>query len=343
MTGQHPRLRSHTRTRKSGRVVTYYFYDRRDEGKPDVPLGKDYETALKKWRELHEHAPSIAGTLQEAFERWEAEALPGYASAVTRRGYALNLKRLAPVFGPSSWDRVTFPALKLYLQRRTAKTQANRELSLLQVIWNWARGITPPLTALPWPAAGMERSRWKNRERAREFEVSDELFAAVYAQGDQVLRDCMDLATATGMRLTDCRAVLLPRGDTLHLKASKTGKKADFELALSAVLPDLIARRRTVQASHLMLLSTPAGRAVSATMLRDRYEAARSRAAAHAEAAGDEALAAQIRAMYLRDMRKRASDLVGTDQEAADLLQHGDVRTTKRHYRTRVASLKPAR
>lgn len=343
MTGQHPRLRSHTRTRKSGKVVTYYFYDRRDEGKPDVPLGKDYEAALKRWRELHEHAPRIAGTLQEAFERWAAEVLPAYASAVTRRGYALNLKRLAPVFGPSSWDRIDFSALKLYLKKRSAKTQANRELSLLQIIWNWARGTTPPLTTLPWPAAGMERSRWKNRESAREFEVSDELFAAVYAEADQVLRDCMDLATATGMRLTDCRAVLLPRGDTLHLKASKTGKKADFELALSAVLPDLIERRRTVQASHLMLLSTPTGRAVSATMLRDRYEAARARAAARAEAAGDEALAAQIRAMYLRDMRKRASDLVGTDQEAADLLQHGDVRTTKRHYRTRVASLKPAR
>jgi hypothetical protein len=343
MTGKHPRLRSHTRTRKSGKVVTYYFFDMRDEGKPDVPLGKDYEQAMVKWRELYEHAPRIAGTLQEAFERWEAEVLPGYVSNVTRRGYAQNLKRLAPVFGPSSWDRIDFPGLKLYLQKRTAKTQANRELSLLQIIWNWARGTTPPLTTLPWPAAGMERSRWKNKERAREFEVSDELFAAVYAEGDQVLRDCMDLATATGMRLTDCRAVLLPRGDTLRLKASKTGKKADFELALSAVLPDLIARRRAVQADHLMLLSTPAGRAVSPTMLRDRYELARELAAVKASAAGDDELASQIRAMWLRDMRKRASDLVDTDQEAADLLQHGDVRTTKRHYRTKVASLKPAR
>lgn len=30
--------------------------------------------------------------------------------------------------------------------------------------------------------------------------VFDELFEAVYNEGDQLLRDCMDLSTATGMR-----------------------------------------------------------------------------------------------------------------------------------------------
>lgn len=343
MTGKHPRLRSHTRRRKNGKVVTYYFYDRRDQGKPDEPLGKDYDEALRKWREIHERGPRIAGTLEEAFEAWEREVLPTYASDVTRRGYALNLKRLKPVFGPSTWDRITFPVLKLYLQKRTAKTQANRELSLLQVIWNWARGTTPQLTDLPWPAAGMERSRWKNPERAREFEVSDELFAAVYAEADQVLRDCMDLATATGMRLTDCRAVLLPRGDTLRLKASKTGKKADFDLSLSAVLPELIERRRAIQADHLMLLSTPQGKAVSPTMLRDRYELARARAAKKAYLGNNDELARQIKAMYLRDMRKRAADLAEDAGAAQELLQHGSQATTLRHYRTKAARLKPTR
>ena len=342
MTGQYPRLRSHTRHRKSGKVVTYYFYDRRDDGKPDEPLGRDFEEAVKRWRRIHEHAPRIAGTLQEAFERWEVEVLPTYASAVTRRGYALNLKRLAPVFGPSSWDRITFPVLKLYLQKRTAKTQANRELSLLQIIWNWARGTTPSLTDLPWPAAGMERSRWKNKEQAREFEVSEDLFAVVYAEGDQVLRDCMDLSSATGMRLTDCRAVLLPRGDTLRLKASKTGKKADFDLHLSTVLPDLIERRRAIQAGHLMLLSTPAGRAVSPTMLRDRYELARERAAVRADEAGNAELAQQIRAMWLRDMRKYSANF-GTEAEAMERTQHSDVATLRKHYRTRVPKATPAR
>jgi hypothetical protein len=344
MTGQHPRLRHHSRKRKSGRVVTYYFYDMRPEGKPDVPLGTDFDEVLKKWDELHNRAPRIAGTLEEAFTAWETDkegGLPSYSNTETKRGYAKNLRQLRPVFGEATWDQIDLPALKAYLRARTAKTQGNREMSLLSIIWNWAR--LEGLTQRPWPAAGMERSRWKNEEQAREFEVTPELFAAVYEQGDQVLRDCMDISSATGMRLTDARQVLLPAGDVLRLKANKTGKKADFDLSLSSVLPDLLARRRAVKASHLMLLSTPDGRPVSQRMLRDRWDEAREAAAKKADEAGDTALAAGIRAMYLRDMRKMASDLAGTDEEAAALLQHGSVSVTRKHYRTKATSLKTVR
>lgn len=341
MTGQHPRLRSHSRRRKSGRVVVYYFYDMRPEGKPDIPLGTDFDQALAQWREIHERAPRIAGTLEEAFTDWERDVLPGYTNAETKRGYAKSLRFLRPVFGQATWDQVDLPALKAYLRARTAKTQGNREMALLSIIWNWARG--EGMTALPWPAAGMERSRWKNRENPREFEVTPELFAAVYAEADQVLRDCMDIASATGMRLTDARQVLLPAGDLLRLKASKTGKKADFDLSLSQVLPELVERRRHVKASHLMLLSTPDGRPVSQRMLRDRWDEARERAAVKAGLANDDELMRGIRAMYLRDMRKMASDLAGTDEEAAALLQHSNVNLTRKHYRTKAASLKTVR
>ena len=340
-TSKFPRLRKHTRAGKGQQVWTSWYYDMRPEGKPDVPLGSDYDQAIEKWRELHEHQPRIRGTIEEAFERWEAEILPGYENAGTRRTYATNLRRLRPVFGPARWHTITFAVLKDYLRKRNAKTQANRELSVLQIVWNWARG--EDLTTLQWPAAGLSRSRWKNKEQAREFEVTDALFAAVHAQGDQVLRDCMDLSSATGMRLTDCRTILLPRDDVLRLKASKTGKKADFDLALSQVLPDLLERRRAVKTTCLMLLVTPTGRQVSPTMLRDRWDAAREAAAKHARAAGDEALAKDIEAMWLRDMRKMAADRADSDEAAAELLQHGDKRLTQKHYRTRATRLKPVR
>lgn len=341
MTGKHPRLRSHARKRKSGKIIVYYFYDMRPEGKADIPLGTDFEAALSKWQELREGGPKTAGTLEEAFADWESTMLPAYANAETRRGYAKSLRFLRPVFGPATWDQVDLPTLKGYLRKRTAKTQGNREMALLSIIWNWARG--EGLTNQPWPAAGMERSRWKNKEAAREFEVTQDLFAAVYAEADQVLRDCMDIASATAMRLTDVRTVLLPAGDILRLKASKTGKKADFDLSLSGVLPDLVERRRSLKADHLMLLSTPNGRPVSARMLRERWDEAREAAAKRAEKAEEEDFAEKLRAMYLRDMRKMASDLAGSDKEAADLLQHGDVNLTRRHYRTAGAKLKPVR
>lgn len=340
MTNLYPRLRSHTRKRKSGKVTTYYFYDMRPDGRPDEPLGTDYGAALKKWDEIHNRAPRIKGTLQEAFDRWRVEVLPGYRAS-TKRDYTQLLNAVEKVFGPATWDGIDLPTLRSYLKKRSAKTRGNREMSMLSIVWNWAR--LEGLTKLPFPAAGLSRSKWKNKERARRFEVTDELFAAVYSEGDQVLRDCMDLASATGMRLTDCRTILLPKGDLLRLDASKTGKDADFDLALSEVLPELVARRRAIKTTTLMLLVTPDGKPVSAGMLRDRWDLARLRAVIKAKIANDDELADRIAAMWLRDMRKRAADLAESDDAAAELLQHSDKRLTRAHYRTKVQRLKPVR
>lgn len=339
MTEKRKRLRSHTRRRKSGRVVVYYFFDMRPEGEADIPLGTNWATAVEKWEALYHGRTTTTGTLEEAFAEWEKQRLPQYESAETRRGYEKHLRRIRPVFGQAQWHEVDMRAITGYLEKRTAKTQANREMALLSVIWNWAR--TRGLTTLPWPAAGMERSRWKNKEKARRVIVHDELYAAVYAQADQVLRDCMDLASATGLRLTDCLRVTMPRGDALTIEASKTGKEASFDVSLSQVLPGLIARRREVGALHLMLLSTPDGKRVTQSGLRRRWDEAREAAAAQATEAGDADLAESIRALYLRDMRKRAAQRAGSLEAAAELLQHTDKRVTAKHY-AGVARLKPA-
>ena len=341
MVNKHPKLRSHARRRKSGRVVIYYAYDMRGTGQPDIGLGTDYEQAIKKWDEIHNLRPRIVGTLMEAFEAWEAEVLPSYTNTNTRKDYARHLRRLKPAFGAATWDGVMMADLKRYLKSRTGKTQANRELAVLSIIWNWAR--TEGYTDLAWPAAGMERSGWKNKEKAREFEVTDALFDAVYAEADQVLKDAMDIATATGYRVTDVRLVPMPTDGILRSVAHKTGKRAQFEVAQSPVLTAIVARRQTIRADHVMLLSTRTGRPVSYSMLRARWDAAREAAAKKAAENGDAELAGRIRAMYLRDMRKRASDLADSDESASKLLQHSSVGLTRKHYRSRATKLKPVR
>lgn len=338
MTGKYPRLRSHSRKRKSGKVTVYYFFDRRPEGLPDIPLGTDFDTAVQKWDEIANKAPRIVGTIEEAFTAWEALALPQYDSAETKRGYTKNLKQLRPVFGGATWADVGMPDLKAYLRSRSAKTQANREISLLSIIWNWAR--LEGYTALPWPAAGMERSKWKNTEKPRKVKVLDEVWEAIRYEGNQTLRDCMDLGAATGMRLTDCVSVLLPKGDILHLEASKTGKEAEWDLSLSATLPDLLLRRRKMSVRHLMLLSTQDGEAVKLRKLGYQWDKARARAAVKAGIANDDDFMRQIRALYLRDARKRAAQKSGSLEEASELLQHHDKRLTERHYGG-VRKLKP--
>ena len=341
MTGQYPRLRSHSRKRKSGKVVTYYTYDNRPEGIPDVSLGTDFDAAVRRWDEIHNQKQQIVGTLEETFAAWEinkTEGLLSYSNLETRRGYTKSLRAMRPAFGPATWDQVDLPTLKSYLKARTAKTQGNRELSLLSIIWNWAR--TEGFTMYPWPAAGMEKAKWKNPERPRKMKVIDEIWEAIRHEGNQTLKDCMDLGSATGMRLTDCATVLLPKGDILHLEAHKTGKEAEWDMSLSATLPDLVQRRRALGASHLMLLSTPEREPVALRKLGYQWDKARKRAAVKAIIAGDDVNAAKIRALYLRDARKRAAQKSDSLEAASELLQHSDSRLTERHYGG-VRKLKP--
>jgi hypothetical protein len=328
---KYPRLRTYTKRGKAGQVWTWWAYDQRPHG-PEIPLGKDYAKAIQKWDELHNQKARIVGRIQEAITRWRDEVLPLYESKTTRDGYTKNLKTIEAWCGQMAWGEVTVPMLRQYLRKRSAKVQGNREMSVLQIVWNYA--VLEGITETGWPAAGMKN--WKNEEFAREFEVTDALFDAVYQAGDQVLKDCMDIATTTGMRLTDARTCRMPVDGKLRFKSSKRGKYSFFEVSESPVLTDLIKRRG--QADCVMLLTTSTGREVSASMLRDRYDTARMLAAeAHPE------IADVIKAMYLRDCRKRAADLADDMESASKLLQHSSAALTEKHYRTKATKLKAVR
>lgn len=340
---KYPRLRTKVYKGQGGQAYVYYVYDMRPDGKKDIRLGSDHAKAIEQWEQLHNKVPLTIGRLEEAFARWEEHELKKYSSAETKKGYAKNLRALRPVFGGMAWDEVDLPVLRLYLDKRTAKTQGNREMSLLQVIWS--KALMWGMTRQPWPAQGVKG--WKNEEQAREREVTGAMFAAVYAEADQVLRDCMDIASATGLRITDARTVRMPVDGVITHRASKTKAKgksaAAFTVADSPVLTALVARREAMRAHSVMLLSTPTGRQVSYSMLRDRWDEARDRAALKAEQAQNAEMGAQIRAMWLRDMRSLAADLADDLAEASKLLQHSSQALTSKHYRTRATKLRAVR
>jgi hypothetical protein len=329
---KYPRLRTHVRKGANGQVWTSWWYDMRGTGKPDVPLGKDYPAALAQWNKLHNHLPLTVGRIQEAIDRWRDEVLPSYDNKGTRDQYTKNLRTIEAWCGSMAWHEVTLPMLRQYLRKRTAKIQGNREMAVLQIVWSFA--LMEGITGIAWPAAGVKG--WKNEEKAREFEVTDDLFAAVYAHADEILRKCMDLATTTGMRLGDTITCRMPVDGKLRFKAGKTGKWDYFAVEKSPVLTDLMTRRGNVDS--VMVITTSTGRAVSLGMLRTRYDAARI-----AAAAANPKLAADIKAMFLRDMRKRAADLADDDADASKLLQHSSVSLTKKHYRTKGSELKAVR
>lgn len=331
MTNKHPRLRTHTRKGKSGQVWTWWTYDQRPHG-PEISLGSDYDKAIEQWELLHLKKPLTIGRIQEAINAWRDDVLPTYDNTETRNSYTRQLSNIEAVFGSMAWHEITLPMMRQYLKKRTAKTQGNRELSVLSIVWSYAR--KEGLTDLQWPAAGVKD--WKNEEFARTFEVTDQIFDAIYAQADQVLKDCMDISTTTGMRLTDARTVRMPVDGKLRFKSSKKGKYAFFEVSESPILTALIQRRGNVDC--VSLLATSDGQTVTRGMLRGRYDLARK-----AAAKANPKLSAQIKAMFLRDCRKRAADLADDTESASKLLQHGTMATTQNHYRTKGTKLKAVR
>lgn len=321
---KYPKLRTHAKKGKGGQRWVSYWYDMRGTGLPDISLGTDYADALRRWDELHNQRQRIAGTLEEAFKDWETKALPGYENRHTREGYAKSLRALRPVFGQAGWEAVTLPTLVQYLKARSAKTRAKHELRLLSVIWNWAR--MEGLTDIPYPAHGMQRTGWMGPSKAREVDVTDAAFAAIHKHADQLLRDALDIATSTGLRVTDVLGLRLSdvRGGKLVVNASKTGKRIDFDLAASDVLPALIERRKAMRTPQHLFVLAAGVKVVTYRMLADRFAKARAAAALEVpEAAG----------MILRDMRKRAAQLSADLSSAADLLQHDDRALTRKHYR----------
>lgn len=338
---KHPRLRTKVYKSKDGKANVYYVYDMRKEGKPDIRLGKDHAKAVLQWEELHNKRPQCIGRIEEAFARWEERELPKY-SGDTFEGYRKNLRTIRPVFGQMIWDEVDLPALRQYLDLRSAKTQGNREMSLLRLVWGKAK--LWGMTRCPWPAEGIRG--WKNEENARTFEVTPDLFRAVYSQADQVLRDAMDTASATGMRLKDVIAVELPQNGLLKRIANKTKKSKgaiEFAVEHSPVLTRITERRLLMNSLCPNLICLPDGSPVTYRMLSRRWEDARDAAAYRAEVTGNEALGKHIRSMYLRDMRSFAANLADDIDEASKLLDHSNVGVTRKHYRTRATRLKAVR
>ncbi len=312
----------------------YYRYDMRPEGKPDIQLGTDYAVAIEHWHRLYNHLPLTLGRLQESVDRWRERELPKYDNSETRKSYEKQLKNVERAFGQMAWHEVTLPVLRQYLDVRTAKVQGNRELAVLSILWGKAR--LWGMTELQWPAAGVKG--WKNEEQARQVEVTDKLFEVIYAQADRVLRDSMDIATATGMRITDVRTIRLPVEGVLRFRSSKTGKWAEFQVRESPTLTALLERRMSIKPYSVMLLTSETGRQVSERMLVDRWDEARTKAAN-----ANPALKETILALYNRDMRKRAADLAGNLDDASKLLQHSSTKLTEVHYRTKPEKLKPVR
>jgi len=336
------------RTLKSGKQWVGYYYDGRDESgkRIEVPLGTDLDVAKIEWAKLDRKAvPKITRLLGDVFNRYERDVIPGKMPR-TQKDNLLSLRQLRAAFSDAPIDAITPQIIAQYRDKRSGKVRANREISLLSHIYNMARewGVTEREN----PAAGVR----KNKERPRDFYAGPEIWNAVYYRAASELRDAMDLAYLTGqrpadvlsMRATDCNDVYL------QVAQSKTSKKLRIELRaedqvnqLGQLVERLLTQRKERGVRNPYLITTQDGRAVTASMLRLRFDDARKTAIGYALIDEDKILAEQIRQFQFRDIRPKAASEINDLVHASRLLGHSDKRITETVYRRIGEVVKPTR
>lgn len=309
---------------------TYYYLRTMVDGKrKEIPLGSDFILALRKYADLNViDAPPAGATFADVQKKYLTDALPKLASS-TARMYKSDIKHLMAAFEAAPLDQIRPTNIRMFLDDHADKpTTANRCKRLFSTMWNHARGWG--YTDLPNPCEGIRGHALGKRT----VYVTDAMFDAVYAEASAPLRDAMDLAYLTGQRPAD--ALRMTEHDIIdgHLIVTQAKTQQPLRIIIAGKLEELIDRIAARKATHRIvtgaLLTNTNGKRLTAPVLRNHFDAARTAAAkAHP------ALKAAIESFHFYDLRAKAaddtSDLRG-DQAASDLLGHDSVKTTQRHY-----------
>lgn len=293
-----------------------------------IPLGRDYQKALAQWARLEgSPIPDEARTFAQVVRAYREKALPLKALR-TQRDNEAELARLEGVFGASPIETITPIDVRTYLDGRVdedgkpAPVRANREIALLSHVINFAR--ENGFTEMANPCAGVRR----NRETARDRYVEDAEFAAIYAKGDEVLRDAMDLLLLTGQRPGD--VIRMKRADVrdgaLWVRQGKTGKR--LRIRVQGELAAAIERMRTRErrATGATLVQDDAGQPLNYWTLERRFSDAREAAAVELPS---------VATVQLRDIRGKTATDAEDLAHAQKLLGHQSRSMTERYTKQR--------
>jgi integrase len=307
-----------------------YYYGRKDEF-----LGENLADAMLAYGEREAaragRRPRTWGDLADQFA---AKVIPHKAER-TREDYTEDLAMLRRVFDKAPLEHIEPAHISGYRDSRfrktpkgrkpprepiLAKTRANREIALFSAVWNWGRDTGR--TALPNPCEGVRR----HKETGRDRYVTDDEFAAVYAEADAVLRVALDLYLLTGQRVGDVLRMSLTdlRDGCLHLRQRKTGKP--LRLVIEGELAGVVERIKgqTFPANAVVtfaMVRDEAGQRITYDALSDRFQAARTRAGVH---------------FQLRDLRAKAATDLDDLALAQRLLGHSSRAMTEHYTKQRI-------
>ena len=318
------------RARKRGEI-TYFYYDTGGRPRKEIPLGKDYISAVQQWSKLEmEKLPAeakVSFTMVSA--RYELEVISKKA-AKTQEDNVFQLKNLNKFFGgenPAPLDEIQAEHIRQYLAwRKDAPVAANREIALLSHIWTMCGPGQWDYTDKPNPTKGVTR----HKEKPRDIYIEDYLYEILYECADQDLQDAMEIAYMIGQRPADTLKITTHhiRDGVLSIIQNKTQAKLRF--AISERLQSILDRR--IINAKPYLFSHNNGKQIAVKTISKRFHSARQRAIdLHPE------LKKELLACQFRDLRAKS----GTDaflksdsvESAQKQLGHTSADMTRRYIR----------
>lgn len=334
---------------------TFYYRTIVNGKRKKINLGHHYPTALKKISEIEftgianpkiftlqyiwgEYSTSEKGLLQRP---------PG-----TQEDYARAWNKVGALLGQLKLEDIKTYHLNQYLERRTAKVRANRELALVSILINWAikyRGYTGD------NPCSKNRIEY-NPEKGRSKYITKHEYEELYAIADDLIKNAMDLLLFTGQRPqdvvefkfsdikkdVDLRQVFMNGvpaseilgmdfADTIHVEPQKiknrTNKKIDLviEGELKNIIDRITKQNRMRRIPSLYLLCDEKGMKLERSSLSNRFHTVRKKAGY------------QPYELQLRDLRRKNS-VFSTSEDAKERLGHSSTSMTE-HYRNNVMSV----
>jgi integrase len=234
-----------------------YWHTVRVGGRPQwVRLSADFTEAINLY--YQREGRTLAGsTVHDALSRYDREVLPGKA-AKTQKDYRRYIGRLREVFGDCQLPSVRRSDVAQYLDRSSAKVEANRQIACLSSVfqsairWGWCDDN---------PCRGAPR----NPERRRLRLPTEAELATIRIAASEQLRCMVDVVLLTGLRKGDMLKIRLPdlTPQGLRVEVSKTGAVAVFEW--SEGLREVIDRARSLRrrVGTMYLFATRTGQCYS--------------------------------------------------------------------------------
>jgi integrase len=182
-----------------------------------APLDAPQSQVWAAWEALQEGAKVTLGNLINRF--LNSTQFAGLAPR-TQRDYREYAARVDAVFGHMHPSKITAPHIRKYMDKRSAKIQANRERAFMVQLFGWGleRGDV---------TTNVARDVKPFKEQARERYITDEEYKLIFDQAAPLVQAAMEISYLCAARISDVLKLAAQQlqDNGIYIRQGKTGKR----------------------------------------------------------------------------------------------------------------------